>query len=52
MTYCSVVDPHYIVADPNSTYYPDSDPDTDPDSDFYFDADPDATFHPDADPAP
>ncbi len=32
----SVVDPHYIDADPDSTYHPD--------------ADPDPTFHPDADP--
>jgi hypothetical protein len=42
----SVVDPHHLDADPDSTYHPD----TDPDSDFLFDADPDPTFHPDADP--
>ena len=56
----SVVDPHLLDADPDSTYHSDTDPDPDstyhpdtdpdPDSDFLFDADPDPTFHPDADP--
>jgi hypothetical protein len=44
----SVVDPHHVDADPDSTYHPDADPD----SDFLFDADPDPTFHPDANPDP
>ncbi len=54
---CSVVDPHYFNADPDSIYHPDADPD--PYSDFYwcgsgflFDADPDPTFRPDSDPDP
>jgi hypothetical protein len=44
----SVVDPHHVEVDPDSTYHPDADPD----SDFLFNADPDPTFHPDADPDP
>ncbi len=32
MPSCSVVDPHHVDADPDSTYHPDADPD----SDFYF----------------
>ncbi len=32
----SVVDPHHIDADPDSTYHPDADPDADPDSDFIW----------------
>jgi hypothetical protein len=57
--FISVVDPHHVDADPDSTYHPDADPD----SDFYlmrirrqigflFDADPDPAFHPSADPYP
>ncbi len=38
----SVVDPHHIDTDLDSTYHPDADPDAD--------ADPDMTCHPDADP--
>jgi hypothetical protein len=34
----SVVDPHHVEVDPDSTYHPDADPD----SDFLFNADPDA----------
>jgi hypothetical protein len=30
----SVVDPHHVDADPDSTYHPDADPDADLDSDF------------------
>jgi hypothetical protein len=43
----SVVDPHHLDADPDSTYHPYADPDSTyyldavPDSDFLFDADPD-----------
>ncbi len=52
----SVVDPHHVDADPDSTYHPDADSDAYPDSDFLFEADPDedldTTFHPDADPDP
>jgi hypothetical protein len=53
----SVVDPHHVDADPDSTYHPDADPD----SDFYLmwirirlllDVDPYPTFHSDADPDP
>jgi hypothetical protein len=44
----SVVDPHHIDANPDSTYHPDADPN----SDFLFDADPGPTFHPNADPDP
>ncbi len=40
----SVVDPHHLDADPDSTNHPDADPEADPDSDFLFDPDP--TFHP------
>jgi hypothetical protein len=41
----SVVDPHHVDADPESTYHPDADPDdADPDPD----PDPDPTFHLDA----
>jgi hypothetical protein len=36
----SVVDPHHLDADPDSTYHLDADPD----SDFSFDVDPDPTF--------
>ncbi len=36
--YTSVVDPHHVDADPDSTYHPD--------------ANLDPTFHPDADPDP
>jgi hypothetical protein len=39
----SVVDPHHIDADPDSTYHPDADPDVNPDSDL-FDADADPSF--------
>jgi hypothetical protein len=42
----SVVDPHHLDADPDSTYHPDAVPDFE----FSFDADPDPIFHPDADP--
>jgi hypothetical protein len=39
----SVVDPHHVDADPDSTYHPNADLDADPDSDliseFLFDAD-------------
>jgi hypothetical protein len=45
----SVVDPHHVGADPDSTYHPDAYPYSDF---FYFDADPDPTFHTDADPDP
>jgi hypothetical protein len=56
----SVVDPHYIDADPesgpDSTYHPDADPDADLDSNFLFDADPDPDpnflSYPDPDPHP
>ncbi len=41
----SVVDPHHVDADPDTTYHPDADPD----SDFFY-ADPYPTFHFDADP--
>ncbi len=48
----SVVDPHHVDADPDSTYHPDADPH----SDFYLMRmriqDPDPTFQPDADPDP
>jgi hypothetical protein len=38
----SVVDPHHINADQDSTYHPGADPGADADSDIYlFDADPD-----------
>jgi hypothetical protein len=40
----SVVDPHHLDAEPDSTYYPDADPD----STYHPDADPDPTLHPDA----
>jgi hypothetical protein len=32
----SVVDPHHVDADPDSTYHPNADPDADPDSDFFI----------------
>jgi hypothetical protein len=54
----SVVDPHHLDADPDSTFHPDADPDydflfdTDPVHTFYPDEDPDPTFHPDADQNP
>ncbi len=32
----SVMDPHHVDADPDSTYHPDADPDVDPESDFYL----------------
>ncbi len=32
----SVVDPHHLDADPDSTYHPDTDPDANPDLDFYL----------------
>jgi hypothetical protein len=44
---CSVVDPHHLDADPDSTYHSDANPD----SEFFF-ADPDLIFHPDEDPDP
>jgi hypothetical protein len=37
----SLVDPHHLDADPDSTYHLDVDSDADTDSDFLFDADPD-----------
>ncbi len=46
----TVVDPHHLDADVDSTYHPDADSDADPDSDFLFDAvleadpDPDPIF--------
>ncbi len=44
----SVVDPHHLDAEPDSTYHPDANPD----STFHPDVDLDPTFHPDADPDP
>jgi hypothetical protein len=43
----SVVDPHHLDADPDSTYHPDADPDADPESDFLFAVNPDADTDPD-----
>ncbi len=42
----SVVDPHHVDADPDSTYHPDADPT------FFFNANPDPNLNPDADPEP
>jgi hypothetical protein len=36
ITFISVVDPHHVDANPDSTYHPYVDPDADLDSDFYL----------------